>query len=757
MRKCNRPFRSWTTLFAAASAVALPVLALADSRTTDTPIVQFTPGDYLVMRGGDPANSDASNAPDYNGQVNAYIDEYSQAGYYVGTLALPQMTLPGGNTSSHEGGLNISPNGQWIAFAGYDPVQNPAGTTSHPVDGTANALVGEVNLTTGPSSLNTSTTIPGDTTPFSGNSLTGQYVHSAMTIDGNEFYVGEKYTFTSDGALQTNDTGLLYISGTGASATKTVLEGGTDWRNILIFNGQLYGGAGSSSVGTHGVYSIGTGIPTSNSPIPGHTEITNYPSGQSASSFGFVDIPTSDASAGASNGFNVLYTIGDQGAPGMTKYFYDADTQTWNDDELQVPLNVSNINSPYDVVVAADPTNPSWVDLTVSGQNGIYSYIDKSGDPETALAANAFTLQITPTSNESFFGMTQVPGSANLVWGKSGNGQTWDVGSSSNWTYAGANAKFANQENVTFDDTSNDTQPINLSSVVQPGSITVMASANNYTISGIGSIGGSGAIRLLPGNTSTFTLDTSNTYTGGTIVEGGKLIAGVNNAIPGNTSLTIGTAGAVQLASNTGLATLSSLSIAGNGTLDITNNHLILNYAPGTQAAMDSTIRGYLVNGYAGGSWNGTGGIDSSTAAANVGFGVGYADGADGVVAGLSSGQIEAKYTRYGDANLDGVVSGVDFTILVGNLGKSVIGWDKGDFNYDGVVSGVDFTLLVSNLGKAANGADITLPASDIAAIDAFAAANGLMADVPEPAGVGILSAAAFGLLLRRRAKSNLA
>jgi hypothetical protein len=109
------------------------------------------------------------------------------------------------------------------------------------------------------------------------------------------------------------------------------------------------------------------------------------------------------------------------------------------------------------------------------------------------------------------------------------------------------------------------------------------------------------------------------------------------------------------------------------------------------------------------------------------------------------------KYTLYGDANLDGVVNGSDFTILAGSLGKSVNGWDKGDFNYDGVVNATDFTMLIGNLGKSANGADVTLPASDYAAIDAFAEANGLMADVPEPASFGLLGLAAAGVLARRR------
>ncbi len=189
------------------------------------------------------------------------------------------------------------------------------------------------------------------------------------------------------------------------------------------------------------------------------------------------------------------------------------------------------------------------------------------------------------------------------------------------------------------------------------------------------------------------------------------------------------------------------MTVNTGSTLDIINNHLLIDY--GTSADPISTIKGYLKSGYAGGAWNGVG-IDSSAAQVNAGFAVGYADGADGIATGITSGQIEVKYTRYGDANLDGVVNGDDFAILIGHLNKIAPGWDDGDFNYDGVVNGDDFALLVNNLGRQANGADVALPATDLAAINAFAAANGLAA-VPEPASLSLLSAGAFSLLARRR------
>ena len=119
--------------------------------------------------------------------------------------------------------------------------------------------------------------------------------------------------------------------------------------------------------------------------------------------------------------------------------------------------------------------------------------------------------------------------------------------------------------------------------------------------------------------------------------------------------------------------------------------------------------------------------------------------------AGLSSNQIEFKYTLYGDTNLDGIVNSVDFGNLAANFGKSGKVWDQGDFNYDGVVNSIDFGNLAANFGKSASGADITLPSADWAAVDAFAAANGLTSDVPEPGSAALALMVGMGILARRR------
>jgi hypothetical protein len=199
---------------------------------------------------------------------------------------------------------------------------------------------------------------------------------------------------------------------------------------------------------------------------------------------------------------------------------------------------------------------------------------------------------------------------------------------------------------------------------------------------------------------------------------------------------------------------LTSLSITGSGVLDINNDHLIITYG-----ATDpiTTIAGYIKAGYNSGGWNGPGIISSValTNASGLEYGVGYADGNEHVVTGLSSGQIEVAYTLLGDANLDGLVNGSDFNILAANFNQSITGWDQGDFNYDGLVNASDFNVLAANFNQGVSGA---ASSGDVAALDAFAVANGLSlptSSVPEPATTGLLAMGAIGLLARHRRHSR--
>jgi hypothetical protein len=108
-------------------------------------------------------------------------------------------------------------------------------------------------------------------------------------------------------------------------------------------------------------------------------------------------------------------------------------------------------------------------------------------------------------------------------------------------------------------------------------------------------------------------------------------------------------------------------------------------------------------------------------------------------------------YTLLGDANLDGKVNGTDFTLMATNFNHSVTnGWDKGDFDYSGAVNGSDFVLLADNFNQFASQSAIS--SADLAAVDSFAASNGIsLTSVPEPGTISLGLLASAGLLARRR------
>ena len=165
--------------------------------------------------------------------------------------------------------------------------------------------------------------------------------------------------------------------------------------------------------------------------------------------------------------------------------------------------------------------------------------------------------------------------------------------------------------------------------------------------------------------------------------------------------------------------------------------------APAQQRSPLSDVRDQIVSAYNGGAWDGSG-IATSTGNASQ-FGLGYGEASalstiPPIFGTVDTSTVLVRFTRYGDANLDGLVNLDDFNRLAANFGSGSATWTQGDFTYDTLVNLDDFNRLAGNFGLSAAGPSIT--PDDWARLGAAA---------PEPTMVGSSVVAAFARLSGRR------
>lgn len=194
-----------------------------------------------------------------------------------------------------------------------------------------------------------------------------------------------------------------------------------------------------------------------------------------------------------------------------------------------------------------------------------------------------------------------------------------------------------------------------------------------------------------------------------------------------------------------GTSRISSLTITTGGKVDLTDHDMVYDH---TGTSPIANVRGLLQTGYNNGPWNGSGIVTSNGTASGFAIGYGEASAMFTTFPAVFSGQtvdnttLLLRFTRFGDATLDGTVNSDDFNLLATNFGLTSKFWRDGDFNYNGTVNSDDFNLLAGNFGLSASAGG---PTPDDWAM--FAAA------VPEPA-AGLSAACILGSLFRRRRRN---
>jgi Immunoglobulin I-set domain len=166
------------------------------------------------------------------------------------------------------------------------------------------------------------------------------------------------------------------------------------------------------------------------------------------------------------------------------------------------------------------------------------------------------------------------------------------------------------------------------------------------------------------------------------IAEGDTLT--ISGGISGVGSLTV--MGGGQLILGSGLNTVGGLNIASDSSLDLGSSELLVNYGA---TSPQSAVQSYISDDQ----------LVSSFVTDNGGYGIGYADGADGAVTGLVAGEFEIEPALIGDTDLSGIVNIHDLQNVLSDF--NVPGaWDQGNFNGHANVDISDLQALLTNFNS---------------------------------------------------------
>jgi hypothetical protein len=314
----------------------------------------LTSGDILIYRVGDGSAALGTAA------TAVYLDEYTQSGALVQSIALPttgtgRLTAVG--NASTEGILSRSQDGQRLIFTGYQA----AAATANAATLAANKVIGTIGLNGIVDTTSFAVTDVGTTTT----------IRSATSVDGlNSFYIS-------------SSTGVRYVGAPGTAATSTLIDSRNS-RQVNLNGNVLFASNGSttttSKIQDYGV--LPTGATTATADI-------SLPSAQAVNGFVLLDLNPSIAGA------DTMYFLNTVLGALMKATFNGS---SWATNTGTISTSAQNIDGYADA---------SGAHLFLTTASTLYSELDSSG--YGANMTGSLTVLATAGANTALRGGIVIP------------------------------------------------------------------------------------------------------------------------------------------------------------------------------------------------------------------------------------------------------------------------------------------------------------------------------------------------------------